>query len=107
LWIDDLVAAYEAAAERIDIASGQIYNLGGGPDNTMSIWAEFGSILSNLAGREIPVAYADWRVGDQHVFVSGIHKAERELGWRPRVSVRDGIERLGRWVGDNPQLFQR
>lgn len=37
LWIDDLVAAYEAAAERIDIASGQIYNLGGGPDNTMSI----------------------------------------------------------------------
>lgn len=105
LWIDDLVAAYEAAAERIDIASGQIYNLGGGPDNTMSIWAEFGPILSQLAGRDIPVARADWRVGDQRVFVSDIHKAERELGWRPRVSVRDGIERLWRWVGDNPQLF--
>lgn len=107
LWIDDLVAAYEAAAERIDIASGQIYNLGGGPDNTMSIWSEFGSILSHLAGHEIPVAYADWRVGDQHVFVSDIHKAKRELDWRPCVSVRDGIERLWRWVGDNPQLFQR
>ena len=32
LWIDDLVAAYEAAADHIDVAGGQVYNIGGGPD---------------------------------------------------------------------------
>lgn len=71
----------------------------------MSIWAEFGPILELLAGRPIPMTYAEWRVGDQRVFVSDIRKAERELGWRPRVGVQEGIERLWRWVGENPDLF--
>jgi CDP-paratose 2-epimerase len=105
LWIDDLVAAYEAAADRIDVAAGQVYNLGGGPRNTMSIWTEFGPILERLAGRPIPVTYGDWRAGDQHVFVSDIRKAERELGWQPCVSVDEGIERLWQWVGAHPELF--
>lgn len=105
LWIDDLLAAYEAAADRIDRAAGQVYNLGGGPDNTMSIWAEFGPMLEELAGQPVPVSYADWRLGDQFVFISDIRKAENELGWRPRVSVREGIERLWSWVADNPHLF--
>ncbi|MBN1888129.1 MAG: SDR family NAD(P)-dependent oxidoreductase [Thermoflexales bacterium] len=105
LWIDDLVAAYDAAAARIDVASGKIYNVGGGPANTMSIWVEFGPILQELAGHPIPVTYSTWRPGDQPVYVSDIRKAERELGWRPHVSVREGIERLWRWIDTNPGLF--
>jgi CDP-paratose 2-epimerase len=105
LWVDDLIAAYQAAAERIDVAAGQIYNLGGGPDNTLSIWAEFGPLLARLAGREICVTHGDWRAGDQPVFVSDIRKAERELGWRPRVGVPEGIERLYAWVDAHPELF--
>jgi CDP-paratose 2-epimerase len=106
LWIDDLIAAYEAAAARIDLSAGQIYNIGGGPENTMSIWAEFGAILETLAGRSIPVTYADWRPGDQPVYVSDIRKAEQDLGWRPRVSLSEGIERLWRWIDANPRLFE-
>jgi CDP-paratose 2-epimerase len=105
LWIDDLVAAYEAAATRIDTSAGRIYNIGGGPENTMSIWAEFGPMLERLAGRLIPVTYSDWRPGDQPVYVSDIRKAERELGWRPLVSVEEGIERLWKWIDENPGLF--
>ncbi len=102
LWIDDLVAAYEAAAARIDVSAGQIYNIGGGPGNTMSIWAEFGPMLEKLAGHPIPVTYSDWRPGDQSIYVSDIRKAERELGWRPLVPVTEGIERLWEWVDANP-----
>lgn len=105
LWVEDLIAAYQAAAERIDIAAGQIYNLGGGPDNTLSVWAEFGPLLGRLAGHEIAVTFADWRAGDQPVYVSDIRKAERELGWRPRVGVAQGVACLWDWVGANPQLF--
>jgi len=105
LWIDDLIAAYEAAAAHIDVAAGQIYNIGGGPENTMSIWAEFGPLLETLAGHPIPVSYAGWRPGDQLVYISDIRKAERELGWRPLVSVDAGIRRLWRWVDSNPGLF--
>ncbi|MCX7682387.1 MAG: GDP-mannose 4,6-dehydratase [Anaerolineae bacterium] len=105
LWIDDLISAYEAAAAHIDIAAGQIYNIGGGPENTISIWAGFGPLLEKLAGHPISVSYATWRPGDQLVYISDIRKAERELGWRPRVSVEEGIERLWQWIDQNARLF--
>ena len=106
LWIDDLIAAYDTAAARIDVAAGQIYNMGGGPDNTLSIWSEFRPILEKLAGHPIPVTYADWRPGDQLVYISDIRKAERDLGWRPQVSMPQGVERLWRWIDANPELFR-
>ena len=105
LWIDDLIAAYDAAAARIDVAAGQIYNIGGGPGNTVSIWSELRPVLEKLAGRPIPVTYAGWRPGDQLVYVSDIRKAERDLGWRPQVSMAQGVERLWRWIDANPELF--
>lgn len=105
LWIDDLIAAYELAAAHIDVAAGQIYNIGGGPSNTMSIWTEFGPMLEELAGHPLQVQFADWRPGDQPIYISDIRKAEQELGWRPQVSMPDGIERLWRWVDANPELF--
>ncbi len=105
LWIEDLIAAYEAAAAQIDVAAGCIYNIGGGPENTMSIWSEFRPLLESMAGHPIPATYSDWRPGDQLVYVSDIRKAERELGWRPAVSVRDGIERLWKWIDEDPGLF--
>lgn len=107
LWIDDLLEAYDAAATNIDRSSGQIYNIGGGPANTLAVWTEFGPILEELAGRSIAVDYRGWRAGDQPVYISDIAKAERELGWRPQVSARDGVERIWRWVDANTELFSR
>jgi CDP-paratose 2-epimerase len=105
LWIDDLIEAYDAAADRVDALRGEIYNIGGGPEHTLAIWSEFGPMLEDLAGNRIDVAYAPWRPGDQPVYVSDIRKAARELGWRPRVSADRGIERMWRWVASNRELF--
>jgi CDP-paratose 2-epimerase len=105
LWIDDLVAAYDAAAEHIDVAGGQVYNIGGGPENTVSAWAEFGSLLEGLVGEPIDVRFAGWRPGDQPVYVSDIRKARRDLGWRPRVSLGEGLRRLWSWVDSEIELF--
>ncbi len=105
LWIDDLVAAYEAAAQRIDVAAGQVYNIGGGPNITMSIWVEFGPMLEQRVGHALPVKYDEWRPGDQPVYISDIRKAERELGWKPRVLLVEGVDRLWRWIDANPGLF--
>jgi CDP-paratose 2-epimerase len=105
LWIDDLIAAYEAAAARIDLTAGQTYNIGGGPDNIVSIWMEFGPMLEKLAGHPIPVNCAEWRPGDQLAYISDIRKAERDLGWKPQVSITEGVERLWHWIRENPELF--
>ncbi|MCS7060876.1 MAG: GDP-mannose 4,6-dehydratase [Anaerolineae bacterium] len=105
LYVQDLIDAYDAAWEHIEHASGQVFNIGGGPANTLSIWAEFGPLLESLAGRPIPVRYGAWRPGDQPVFVSDNSKAKALLGWEPRTSVHQGIERLWRWVTAHPALF--
>jgi len=49
--------------------------------------------------------FADWRPGDQRVFVCDVRKAAAELGWAPRVSVVSGTEKLYRWVEGHASLF--
>ena len=105
LWVDDLLNAYAIALAHPDKVAGRIYNIGGGPESTLSIWTEVRPVLEGLAGRPVEVRWADWRPGDQRVYVSDIRRAEAELGWRPQVSPRAGLERLWAWVNDNQLLF--
>lgn len=105
LNVEDLMNAYDAGVEKIDIASGKVYNVGGGPENVMSVWYEFGPILEKLLGRKLDVARGDWRPGDQRVFYADIRKAEQELGWSPKIGVEEGIRRLYDWVQENRALF--
>lgn len=105
LFVDDLLNAYDAAIENIDRAQGQVYNMGGGPRNVLAIWAEFGPILEKLLGKKIEVARADWRPGDQRVFYVDYSKAQRELGWEPKIDLEEGIEMLFDWVKENKGLF--
>jgi CDP-paratose 2-epimerase len=105
LYVDDLLNGYDVAVEKIAAAAGQVYNMGGGPDNVMSVWAEFGPMLEKLLGDSIEIGRGDWRPGDQRVFYADIRKVEQELGWKPQVDVQDGIERLFSWVKANKDLF--
>jgi len=105
LFVDDLLNAYDLAVEKNDIARGQVYNLGGGPKNVMSIWAEFQPKLERLLGKSLQVARGDWRPGDQRVFYADIHKAEKELGWKPAIDVEMGVQKLFEWVMENKELF--
>lgn len=105
LHVNDLIRAYELGIAQIGRLKGEAINLGGGPQNTLSIWREFQPLLESLTGRPIAVKRADWRPGDQRVFVADIGKAERVLGWRPSISPTDGIRELYHWVSTNPELF--
>lgn len=105
LHVYDLVRAYEIAIANVERVAGQVFNLGGGPDNTLSIWAEFGSLLAQLKGEPVPVTHGDWRPGDQQVFVADIRKAAEMLDWQPNIEPQTGIRQLYEWVANNPQLF--
>ena len=105
LHIDDLVAAYNQAVERVERPGGEIFNIGGGPQNAIAIWREFGPILEEIHGKRIPITYGNWRTGDQKIYISDISKAKQILGWEPRINVKEGIARLYRWVTENRELF--
>lgn len=105
LYVDDLLNAYDLAFNNIDKTAGKIYNIGGGKDNTISIWREFGPLLEGELGRDIPVGREDWRPGDQRIFVADIRKAQTDFGWTPEVDVSTGIKNLFDWVRANQNLF--
>ncbi len=105
LYVDDLLDAYEAAIARIDRVAGRVYNMGGGAQNTISVWMEFLPMLEKLLGKKIPYAVGDWRPGDQRVCVYDTALAARELDWHAKVSIHAGVEKLFNWVKDNVALF--
>lgn len=104
LFIDDLIEAFLLAYEHRDAASGQVFNIGGGPANLLSL-LELVALLQHLRKRPLPVSFDRWRPGDQQVFVADIRKAKASLGWEPRHSCGAGVEKLVRWVDSNLSLF--
>ena len=105
LFIEDLIAAYDLAWENISKASGNIYNVGGGPANTISL-LDLIALLKEEVSPDIPLSYADWRPGDQPVYVSDIGRAENDLGWRPRVAWDQGVRKLVQWVKENRSMLE-
>lgn len=105
LFVEDLLNAYDAALHHLPEVAGEIFNVGGGRENTISIWLEFAPILEKLLGKKLNVSWGDWRPGDQPVYISDIRKAKQKLGWEPQVSAEAGISRLFEWVKQNRDLF--
>ncbi len=105
LHVSDLIRAYELGIERIEMLQGTAVNVGGGIQNTLSIWSEFGPLLESLVKRPITVIKGDWRPGDQRVFVADISKAQELLNWKTLISPQEGITALYEWVSSNPHLF--
>jgi CDP-paratose 2-epimerase len=97
LFVDDLVEAFLAAWSSIETISGEAFNIGGGPENTVSL-LELLETISSLRGSRVNVDFADWRVGDQRYYVSDTRKFAAATGWAPQVSVRTGVEALYRWL---------
>jgi CDP-paratose 2-epimerase len=105
LFIEDLIRAYDMAIENIDKTAGQVYNIGGGPNYQLSL-LELLDHLENFFDKKIPYKFDDWRPGDQPVFVCDVSKAEREFGWKPQISVAEGVKKLAAWIEEHKALFQ-
>jgi CDP-paratose 2-epimerase len=97
LFVDDLADAMLLAHERISDTAGQAYNIGGGPSNTVSL-LELIDLLAERVGRRPAVRVEPWRPADQRYYVSDVRRFARTTGWRPRVTVRDGVARLLDWL---------
>jgi CDP-paratose 2-epimerase len=93
----DLSAMYAAVIDNIERVRGQIYNVGGGPQNQRNL-LEVIDQIGELTGRKPQYVFADWREGDQEFYVSDISKAKSELGWEPEISFDRGLRDLIAWA---------
>lgn len=100
LHADDMITLYFAAVEHIAEARGQVFNVGGGMPNSLSLLELF-AMLEEIVGTTLPVTHGPPRDSDQRVFVADLAKARRLLRWMPRVGARDGIERMVAWTRES------
>jgi CDP-paratose 2-epimerase len=93
----DLCALYAIAIDKIAITRGEIYNVGGGPENQRNL-IEVIDQIGELAGKKPQFTFADWREGDQKFYVSDISKARRDLAWEPQIAFDRGLRELISWA---------
>ena len=108
LHVADLLQAYLLAISKIDEISGQVFNVGGGPDNSTSIWWELKPLMKRVTGKCVPkVMFSKWRPGDQKVHITNNRKLADVLGWKPKISMQDGIEDVCRWISGYSKLQRK
>lgn len=96
LFNDDVVNLYFMAKDCKD-AYGQVFNIGGGIENSLSLLELF-AMLEKMLGVKMEYKQLPWRESDQKVFVADIKKAQEIIGWTPKVNSEDGIRKMVEWL---------
>lgn len=104
LWVDDLCEAYWCAWQKG--LGGEIYNMGGGGENTLSL-LELVDELRRHGITGLDPKFGAPRPGDQPVYIANAAKARAALGWKPQVAPADGVARLLAWVRAHQDLIRR
>jgi len=100
LYVSDLVRLYFETLKKIERVKGQVFNIGGGIDNSLSLLELF-EILERELRVKLSYTKLPWRSSDQKVFVADISKAKNLIGWEPRVNKDKGIAMMLNWINDN------
>jgi len=92
-YVGDIVEANILAAEYEK--SGGVFNIGGG--NRISINRVI-ELLEELTGLKARVKYVETQKGDVRDTYADISLAKEELGFEPRVDIREGLRREIGWI---------
>lgn len=100
LHADDMVRLYLQVIKDIEKVKGQVFNIGGGMNNSLSLLELFQILEKEL---EITLNYIKLppRESDQKVFVADINKISNLIGWQPKVDKHSGIKKMLDWVSQS------
>lgn len=93
-YVGDVVSANLAAVSAEDLCPGEVFNVSGGSEISMR---EVYSLVDGLLGVEVERDGQPPASGDVHRTGGSIERAQRLLGWSPRVPVRYGLAEQLAW----------
>ena len=96
----------DLAVSNINVTKGQVYNIGGGPQNTVSI-LELVILLEKLLNKKIIYSSDEGRPGDQPIYISDIRKAQKDFGWKPGIGFEKGLEMMINWLKKNKEFVKK
>ena len=103
LYVGDLIDAYLLAVNNIDKTKGQVFNIGGGKENAVSLLTVINLIedillVEGILDRKIKLKFGKIRPGDQQIYVSDNTKLKNVLGFNVKTSYSRGILNLIKWL---------
>jgi UDP-glucose 4-epimerase len=87
VYVDDVVTANLRAAEH---EGSSAFNIGTAQETDVN---RLYRLLSEVTGVDAPARHGDAKTGEQRRSCLAIERAERSLGWRPSVSLDEGLRR--------------
>jgi CDP-paratose 2-epimerase len=100
LHVHDLIDAMQSAREFAGRTKGQVYNLGGGIQRSISV-IEMLREIERRTGNRLKLEYQSVRPGDQPWYVADTGKLERDTGWKPRRTLRDTVDSIHSFWKEN------
>ncbi len=97
LHSEDLIRLYDQAFAKGETIQGEIFNIGGGMANSLSLLEMFG-ILEEMLDIRLSYKSLAWRHSDQKVFVANLTKADTLIQWTPKLCKVDGIKKQLAWI---------
>ena len=105
LCVEDLIKAFEAVRSHLATTAGQVYNVGGGPENAVSL-LELMKHIEKLTGRTLRYQLEPPRPGDQLLYVTDYRKVKQHTGWQPHMNVRQILLAIQEWWKQYSEPFQ-
>ncbi len=90
VYVEDVVEALVAAGQRPDL-NGEILNIGSGRETSINELAE---MVMRAVGRRVPVVHSPAQDGGVARLCADLRKAVQRLGYRPKVSLEEGLRRM-------------
>jgi nucleoside-diphosphate-sugar epimerase len=103
-YIDDIIEGILLTLER-DEAIGQSFNIGN-PRATVTIY-QLARTIVRLADSRSEIKFVEWPFADVELRIPDIQKAEKLLGYRPRVELEDGLMRTIVWYREKLERERR
>jgi CDP-paratose 2-epimerase len=107
LFLDDVCSLVELEMGQMDRFRGDIFNLGGGRANSLSL-REGTALLERKLGHGTSITVEDAiRKGDLPVYFTDSRKARERLAWQPTVSLEQGFDQILAWIRGNEDVLRR
>ena len=107
LFLDDVCSLVELEMGQMDRFRGDIFNLGGGRANSLSL-REGTSLLEEKLGHGTTITVEDSvRKGDLPIYFTDNRKAAKRLNWQPLVSLDQGFDKILAWIRSNEDVLRR
>ena len=106
LHVDDLCAAVVLQLEHMDEVNGQVFNLGGGLQNTVSL-VELTKLCRTVTGADVPAdVVVEGRPDDIRFYITDYRKFAKLFGWKPEKNIEQVVQDTYTWMKENAEALR-